>query len=415
MIEYNTVGSTEKQKNILMVLNEIVLKQEVSTTEIAKATHLSFATISRALNMLRRAGIVKMAGKEITDMGRHPDIFGINAEYGSLLHFHMDTDSVHGILADFCGNVRATCLESIDQDITPLAFGRLLRRCAENLAGNSEKKYGKVMAAGIAIPGLVDEKNAVVRRIPNFSNFKNVNLFRYAQDALEKPVIINNEARLCAMGEFMGEYKDKGDDTIVYIDFTKYSGIGAGIIVNGQLFSGKNGFAGEMGDMLVDIRNFDSGYSEEEGCLEAMAGISVMFRKLLVLVGRGRAGILKELMMLEGVDKPTLRMVETAVLMQDLDVMDVFDETMKMWAVSVVNLSAMLDPDAIIFGGAVSRENDVVLARIRHFVSKVLSYEVNITAVEEGDQSQMLGGLYMLKKYVLNHMVAGRLFSDDEN
>ncbi len=408
MIDFNNIGSNERQKNILMILNRIVVGQEASATDIAGATDLSFATISRALATLKKSGIVVTSGKEITDMGRHPDIFSVNRKYGYLLHFYVDAECIRGYLADFSGEIIRTQKIAIGRDITPELFAGKLRNCAEVLALAEKINYNKMMAAGIAIPGLVDETNKVVRRIPNFANFKNVNLFHVAEDVLKVPVIVNNEARLCAVGEYIHHFHDKSN--LIYIDFTKYSGIGSGIILDGKLYAGKNGFAGEVGDMLVDVRGFENNYREDEGCLEAMAGVGVLFEKLYALIKRGRAGILKELMVMDETDTLNLRMIEQAVLMQDLDVMDVFDETMKMWAVAIINLSAMLDPDILILGGAVTDENDVVLARLKHYVSKLLYYDVDIVAGGAESHSQVLGGLYMLKKYVLNHMLASALF-----
>ncbi|MEF9989924.1 MAG: ROK family transcriptional regulator [Christensenellaceae bacterium] len=411
MIDYNRIGTNEKQKNILTILNYIVGQKEVFATDISAKTGLSFATISRALSLLKKSGIVVTKGKEMTDMGRHPDIFSLNGSFGYLLHFYMDAEYVKGYLADFLGTVIAVKRMEIDRNITVNDFTKKLKICADTLTNLQRVKYEKVMAASIAIPGLVDEKNKIVKRIPNFSNFKNANLFQYAQDALKVPVIINNEARLCVVGEYIGGFQEKKN--IVYIDFTKYSGIGAGIILDGHLLTGKNGFAGEVGDMLVDMRNLDNGYHEDEGSLEATAGVGVLFGKLELLMKRNRATILKEILTMQSAKVMDIGIVEQAVLMQDLDVMDVFDETMKMWAIAVINLSVTFDPDTLILGGVVNQSNDVVLARIKHYVSKVLPYDINIKLSEKNDDSQLCGGIYRLRRYVFNHMVTQRLFEEE--
>ncbi|MEG1859680.1 MAG: helix-turn-helix domain-containing protein, partial [Christensenellaceae bacterium] len=85
MIDYNRIGTNEKQKNILTILNYIVGQKEVFATDISAKTGLSFATISRALSLLKKSGIVVTKGKEMTDMGRHPDIFSLNGSFGYLL------------------------------------------------------------------------------------------------------------------------------------------------------------------------------------------------------------------------------------------------------------------------------------------------------------------------------------------
>jgi len=407
MIDYNGIAGNEKQKNILMVLDQITEHEETFATDIIKATGLSFATVSRAISTLKNAGLVVTKGKEITDMGRHPEIVALNAEYGYLLHFHVGAEDIRGYLADLCGNVLAQDQIGIDRNIKPEMFGKKLRMCTESMLKACGLSYDKLLAASIAIPGLVDLKNYIVKRIPNFTNFNNVNLFKYVEKSMQLPVIINNEARLCAFGAFIHDFQDKPN--LVYIDFTRYSGIGAGIIVDGKLVSGKNGFAGEMGDILIDIHNFEYGNNEDEGYLESMAGVGVLYDKLHALIERGRAVKLKELMASDDVEAMGLRLIEQAVLMQDLDVMDVFDDTMKKWSIAVINLFALLDPDLLILGGVVNEKNDVVLARIRHNISKILFHDIDIV-LGETNEYQMYGGMYMLKVHVLNTMLSGKIF-----
>jgi len=407
MIDYNRIAANEKQKNILMVLDQITEHEETFATDIIKATGLSFATVSRAITALKSAGLVVTKGKEITDMGRHPEIVAMNAEYGYLLHFHIGAEYIRGYLADFCGNVMTQDEIGIDRNIMPETFGKKLRACTDKMLKACGVEYGKLLAASVAIPGLVDLKNHVVKRIPNFTNFNNVNLFKYVEKSMRLPVIINNEARLCAFGAYIHDFQDKPN--LVYIDFTRYSGIGAGIIVGGKLVSGKNGFAGEMGDILMDIHNFEYGSNEDEGYLETMAGVGVLYDRIGALIGRGRAVKLKELMADAGAESIDLSLIEQAVLMQDLDVMDVFDDTMKKWSIAVINLFALLDPDLLILGGVVNEKNGIVLERIRHNISKILFHDIDIVLGETGEY-QMYGGMYMLKGHVLNTMLAGKVF-----
>jgi len=408
MIDYNSIGSNERQKNILMVLNQIAVNEETYATDITKATGLSFATVSRAMTVLKKAGMVAIKGKEITDMGRHPEILVLNADYGCLLHFFVDTESIQAYLADFCGNILEQGMIGIDRSLMPDVFAKKLRKCTERLIKKCGIEYGKVLAASIAIPGLVDARKNVIRRIPNFVNFKNVNLFEYVEKEMRVPIIINNAARLCAFGAFIHDFRDKPN--LVYVDFTRYSGIGTGIIVDGKLVSGRNGFAGEMGDILVDIHNFEIDYHEDEGCLETLAGVGVLFSKIQTLIKRGRAEILRGLIANEGDGSISLSLIEKAVTLQEPDVTDVFDDTMKKWSIAIINVSAMLDPDLLILGGIVNESNKVVLSRVRHYISKILSHDVNVV-LGETSEYQMYGGMHILKTYIFNTMIASKLFS----
>ena len=254
MIEYNKICSNEKERNILITLNHVILAQEVSSVEISNATGLSVATISRALNVLKSSGIIVNSRKEITDIGRWPDIYTANPGFGYYLNFYLDSEYIKADLSDFCGKKIMSMEVAIDRHLTMTEFCTKLKRCAEMLAAKSKIPYNKIFIASIAIRGLVDEKNSLVKRIPNFRNLNNSNLFKEASHSLQMPVAVYNEARLCVVGEHIADFKDITN--IIYIDFTKNSGIGAGIMLNGELYIGRNGFAGEIGDMLIDTGSF---------------------------------------------------------------------------------------------------------------------------------------------------------------
>jgi len=403
MIDLDFVGLSEKEKNIWMILDHIAKNETSSTLDIAKNTGLSAATISRGIAVLKQRKLVAEQGKEITDMGRPPGIYSINPKYGYLIHFYLGSEHLTGYLADFSGKKLRQLDTKISRKITPAEFCDALKNSAESLAKSQRISYKSIVCASISIPGMVDEHNSVIKNIPNYSNFNNVDIANLAKQALCFPVILQNEARLCAMGEYILNKKDY--QNLIYLDFTSYSGIGAGILVDGRLHSGRNGFAGEIGDMLVDAHSFFNKYQDNEGCLESSSGVGIMLDKLSSLIKKGRAGILKELLSLDHTEEISLQHVEKAVLMQDLDVSDVFDETMKMWAAAAVNLATVLDPDTIILGGVVSTENDVVLARIKHYVSRILSYDVDIRLGTSHLDAQYNGGIHLVKRYALNNIV----------
>lgn len=410
MIDYNEIAVNERQKNILMALDCIAVRKEASATDIIKSTGLSLATVSRALTFLKKTGVIISNGKEITDMGRRPKIYGLNGDYGFFLHFFVGAEKIKGYLSDFCGEIVGQEEIDIHKSIMPDEFCQRLKVCADTL---SDRHNVKILSAGISVPGMVDVENRIVRRIPNVLNLKNVALFQLAEDALKVPVVINNSARLSAFGAFIRDFPDK--TSLVYIDFTGHSGIGAGIVVDGKLIEGQGGFAGEVSDILVDTRNFSngvsSGFSGEKGFLETVAGVEVLHEKLYALMGRGRADILRKLMEQQGINILNLEIIEQAVLMQDLDVTDVFNDTMKMWTIAIINICAILDPCIIILGGVISTKNEVVMARIRHYISAMLSYNVNVVPSHTSEY-QMYGGLHMIKAHALNNILAEDLLNN---
>ena len=410
MLDINKLNISEKNKNILIILNHIINAGEAMAADIVSATGLSVATVSRTLVLLKNLDLVISKGKEITEMGRHPDLFSLNSKYGYLLHFYMGSDFIKGYITDLSGNHLGTNTVEIMRDITIEEFIVRIKACKDALVKN-KKNYKKLIAASIAVPGFVDEKNKIIKRIPNIYNFEGVNLFDYLHNALQVPVIINNEARLSAVGEHIHSHFDRSN--MIYIDFTKYRGIGAGIILEGQLFTGKNGFAGEVGDILVDIRNFDQFDAGEEGFLERMAGIGTLIERVNALMSRGHAPVMRQILLKSNEKDINLEMIERAVLEQDMDVTEVFDETMKMWTMAIINLGVMLDPELIILGGELNGNHTVVLSRIRHYMKKILYYDLDIRLSNEGENAQLFGGIQLLKKYVYNNILVKSVLEEE--
>lgn len=400
MLESN-MKVTARQKNILNILNYILLNEKVSAINIAKWTNLSVATVSRIFNILDSQKIIVRASKGSNGMGRNPEIISLNPTYGYYLHFYTRTENIVGYLLDFSGNVIATENHIITRDIKADDFVHCLYKLARDLTKAEKIDYKKLIATNIAIPGLVDDTKKVIRRIPNFENMRNINLLNIASDGLKLPVKIMNRARTCAIGEYIHLYPKYKN--LVYIDFTSFSGIGAGIVIDGKLYTGKNGFAGEIGDMIVDISDFDKNLINDAGCLEVQAGIGILYQRLKTLMSKGRARHLKEIMQNAGVEELNLDILEKAINEMDYDVIDTFNDIVKRWAAAIINIIILTNPDLIVLGGVLDKRYEFILTRLKHYIGKILYYDVNIRLKEEEFKSHIMGGIFILKKYALNN------------
>jgi len=142
-----------------------------------------------------------VCGKTCIELGRHPEIFASNSKYGYLVHFFIETDSVSAWIADFGKHVTAKAVKKIARDITLEELGKQFAELVSSLTERLALNKNQVLAASVAVPGVVDDKNHVIRRIPNLSGLNNKDLRRKIMEVLDIPVLISNEARFCALGE----------------------------------------------------------------------------------------------------------------------------------------------------------------------------------------------------------------------
>ena len=124
-----------------------------------------------------------------------------------------------------------------------------------------------ILAVGLAAPGLINAKLGLVHTSPNLPGWKDVPLKRAVEKALGKPVFLINDAHAAALGELHAG-AGRGSRNFIYI--TVSTGIGGGLILNGEIYEGSGGFAGEIGHMVID----DDGpmcYCGNRGCWEMLA------------------------------------------------------------------------------------------------------------------------------------------------
>lgn len=405
MIKIDKGNMNEKNKNVLLVLDAIAETDEVSSGDIIKKSRLSPSTISRAVNRLKNFGIVEIEEKETECAGRRPEIYRINPDYGYMMFYEMRAKEINGYFADLNGEIKSEINIPVRQDVSMEELIDILKSAYDGLVDVSRVDPKKILAAGISVPGVVNEENMRIERIPDIYRFRDANVYESIMSVLSIPVIINNVARLALVGEKIKCYPTCRD--MAFLSFTNYYGVGGGVIINNELYKGNRYAAGEIGDMFFDKSNFEMDYCGNMGCMESHASLQAMYDRIQALIDRGRASVLKEIMESEkeNAGKITLSIVERAVRERDYDVTDVFYDTMKIWASGIINIFSIIDPEVVVIGGGVNSENTLSLEAVKHFVSKGVYYEPDIRLSMLGNKAQLYGGLHELRKYVFSELL----------
>ena len=155
-----------------------------------------------------------------------------------------------------------------------------------------EKSRGiKVISIGIGSPGIIDLNRGVVITSPNFKDWKEVRLRTILQKALHLPVVLDNDANAAAYGE---KWKGAGRKVDSLVCLTLGTGIGGGIILNGEVWHGADGMAGEIGHMTVNPAGPRCNCGNN-GCLEAYSSATGMVRSAAASLKCGKRSILKKL------------------------------------------------------------------------------------------------------------------------
>lgn len=213
-----------------------------------------------------------------------------------------------------------------------------------------------IEAIGIGNPGIVDRERGILLEANNIG-FENVPAREYLREHIaEVPVLVENDANCAALGEF---YKAQNSKNFVFV--TLGTGVGGGIIINGKLFTGANGAAGELGHIVthVDGRQCSCG---RKGCWEAYASVT----GLIKTTKEHRA----EIKGLSPDEKITGRTVFDLARNGDPDAARIRDMWIEEVAIGIVDMINIFQPDELVIGGAISKEGSVLLNPIIDYVDK---------------------------------------------
>ncbi len=186
-----------------------------------------------------------------------------------------------------------------------------------------------VRCVGIGVPGPADPVRGVLVNPPNLHGWRNVPLAAMVREIVGCPAHLENDANLAGLGEYH-HGAGRGSGTMVYITWS--TGVGAGLILGGRLFSGAHGAAGEVGHMILDPKGPLDGCGQR-GCVEAYCGGGALARE----TGLSAEALFDEAA--AGNERAGVRVREMATHM----------------GYALVNVANLFDPEVIVMGGGVTR------------------------------------------------------------
>jgi glucokinase len=229
-----------------------------------------------------------------------------------------------------------------------------------NLVNEVLDAHGSRLSAGLGVvaPGPLEPKTGIVRFAPNLAGWENVPLARLLQERLEIPVNLGNDANCAALGESMfGAGRDV--DNLIYLALG--TGLGAGIIHQGQLIEGVAGLGGEAGHVSIDA-NGSRCTCGGIGCMEAYVGGWAIARHGEMAVHSERSTMIREI---AGEGRITAEVVAEAAERGDAVARDIYHRAGRALAVGVGGLVNIFNPELIIIGGGLAGAGDLILGPFR--------------------------------------------------
>jgi glucokinase len=245
------------------------------------------------------------------------------------------------------------------------AYRRQLLELCFGVMDKAGVKPEALDAVGISAPGPLDVKRGVLIAPPNNPGWRDVPIVEMVRKSIRAPVYFNNDANACALAEdLFGEFR--GTRNLVYLTFS--TGIGGGIIANGELIQGATDTGGEVGHHIIDPAGPPCGCGNR-GCWEAFVGGRNLAERLKQQIREGniRTAIVDKAGSIDAID---MRAFELAAREGDRFAIAEWDQFTERMAQGIGNLIMILNPDVVVLGTIAIHAGDFVMAPIRDKLPK---------------------------------------------
>ncbi|MCD6122743.1 MAG: ROK family transcriptional regulator [Spirochaetales bacterium] len=339
-----------KDANNRKILHLLMKKRQLSKQDISRLTKISITTVTGNINRLIEDGLAEEAGVADSTGGRKPMIirFLPNGRYAFGVDFasnHLTaSNKIKVVLINLDAEVKDEEIFDYHKFSKIDDIMQYIKKVTENITARSKLSRDTILGIGFALPGPVNERKKILELAPNLASslgMKNVDFTKY-NTLFPYPVYVENEANAAAYGELvLGTAKNKHN--LVYLSINR--GIGAGLVVRGHIYKGKNRRAGEIGHMTVASNGIKCTCGRKD-CWEIYAASGALIRNFNKLSQEKITDTEQFLEKLKLKDKTALK---------------VWDKYLSYLTIGINNLILGYDPHYIIIGGEISEFNSLLL------------------------------------------------------
>ncbi len=350
--------------NRFAILHAIRDAGTITRVGISRNTGLSQSTVTGITTELLREDMLLERKSNKPAGGRRPVPLSLNPEGAFTVGVHLSVDQITVVLMD----LQAAVLHAHTSPLNTnnLEVNQVLETLAlavQNCLWEADFSKKQISGIGIALPGLIDSRTGYVRYIPNYE-WRNIDLADIVAERIGIRTYVENSANTLVIFE---QWFGIGREVDNFVLVTTEHGIGMGIVVNGKLFRGSRGGAGEFGHTIIA----DDGpacHCGEHGCLEAICGNNAIIREAEKLVTEGRW---------ERSTPGPLTIDEVMAEAQEgnQDLLYIYQEVGRKLGIGLNNSYKLFDPEKIILAGKGILAGDLLIEPMRQTLHSDISFE----------------------------------------
>ena len=380
---------TDKERKNLSILEVIRKNGPISRTDISKITELNIVTVSNYVSHYIKKNLVVEGELDESTGGRKPVLVELNPKAGYIVGVGLNMLSMVAVLVDLEINV----ITEIKKERLPENSEQVIHKMVDlavEIIEKSEVDKSKIVGVGVGVPGIIDEKGRTIRW-PQSLGEKDISVCLSIKDTFEKrlniPTFVENDANAAVLGE-----KWLGLDRDVRHMLYMFSGVGTGILINGEIYRGATGAAGELG--------ISSSQASKEEIAEMATGLGRwemdlgMTAHARELIQKGSATALKDYVKGD-ISKLSFREVVRGCKEKDVLALKIVEEGSDLLGKKVSFLANLLNPEIVVIGGGIEDCGapllDGIKAAVKKWSVEEVSSHVKIIPSAFGENAVALG------------------------
>ncbi len=390
----NSKNSILKRRILGVCANE----GDYSLAYLSKELGTSIPTITKLVGELIDEGFLVDMGKQGTNGGRRPSLYGLNPSAGYFVGIDVHRKAISIAVTDFKGQT----IDILDE--MPLVLNnteesfRDLCKVVKQYLEKIGIEIGKVRAYGVNLSGRVNSETGFC-----FTYYigEDKPIGAVLKEEFKAPVFVENDSRAMTYGEYNCGVANN-EKNMLFINVAW--GLGMGMIVDGKLSYGKSGFSGEIGHFPL-LNNDKICQCGKRGCLETGASGSALYRIFMEKLQAGSSSSLSG--KFHRNEEITLDDILAAVEKEDVLAIETVEKVGNTLGIAIAGLINIFNPELVVIGGRVSEANEYLLLPIRNAIQKhslnVINQDTTIKISKLGRKAGTIGACMLSRSKLLGY------------
>ena len=392
-----------RELNLSLVLRYIHNKAPASRAQIAHVTGLNKSTVSSLVDELLQRQLIHETGTNSVGTGRPATLLEINPRAGGIIGIEFGVDFIALALTDFTGNILWRQLTTVDPSDAQEAIISKALELTSTAVEVCKTNDLCCLGIGLSVPGTVDLGRGILVFAPNLS-WRSVPLKQIFAEYTGSKVYVENDANAAAIAEHLfGAARNCDDFIFVVVGI----GVGGGLFLNGNLYRGKDGLAGEIGHTPIVGEPYQMRcHCGKLGCWETYANQHSLIQRIQTRLKSDPESLISE--GLEPQNSPlSIANIKRAADAGDRHVLGALSETGAAIGHGFASLFDIFNPEKIILGGPISTVGNYLLPALKETATNHLlsdsSLSVDILLSSFGTDAILLGAISIVVDDILAH------------